>query len=171
MKNLKSPTLPSPSGHLGFHRNQITHPLDGFGLLVPAVEKRNILGCLFPSTCFPQRSPDHHVLLTVFMGGMRQPELVPLSDQESLRLALHDLHQLLGVQGAPVWQRRILWPAAIPQYTLDFGSHHEALRTFEHEHPGWFFAGNIRDGISAPDCVASAQRVAQALSQYQSNRN
>ena len=56
---------------LGFERKQIEHALDGFGFLVPEVEKRKILGTLFSSTLFPNRSPRDHVLLTSFVGGER----------------------------------------------------------------------------------------------------
>jgi hypothetical protein len=58
---------------LGFRRSQVRHPLDGFGLLVPAVEPLKIFGTLFSSTMFPGRAPDGHVTLTIFMGGARNP--------------------------------------------------------------------------------------------------
>ncbi len=59
----------------GFRREDVTHPLDGFGLLAPQVEHRRILGTLFSSSLFPQRAPAGHVALTTFVGGSRQPAL------------------------------------------------------------------------------------------------
>ena len=51
---------------LGFERKQIEHAWICF--LVPEIEKGKILGTLFSSTLFPNRSPRDHVLLTSFVG-------------------------------------------------------------------------------------------------------
>jgi len=61
---------------LGFRRDQLSHPLDGFGFLVPEVERRRVLGAVFSSSLFPERAPAGHVMLTVFVGGTRDPDLV-----------------------------------------------------------------------------------------------
>ena len=50
-------------------------------MLVPAAEKLSVLGVLFNSTLFPGRAPAGQVLLTVFVGGARQPELAELADE------------------------------------------------------------------------------------------
>jgi protoporphyrinogen/coproporphyrinogen III oxidase len=158
--NLTLPYSPITVWHLGFHRNQIKHPLDGFGLLVPEVEKLNILGCLFPTTVFPGRADDGHVLLTVFMGGGRQPHLTALLPEDSLKLALTDLNQLLGLQGAPLWEKCISWSQAIPQYEEGYGAFLNELADFEQQNPGWFFSGNYRDGVSVSDCIGGSKRIA-----------
>ena len=77
LENIPHP--PVSSLFLGYRREQVAHPLDGFGGLVPAVEKRDVLGILFSSTLFPGRAPEGHVGLTVFVGGMRQPGHARLS--------------------------------------------------------------------------------------------
>src|SRR6056297_2788244 len=51
---------------LGYKKEHVDHPLDGFGFLVPEIERRNILGALFTSTLFKNRAPEGHHLLTVF---------------------------------------------------------------------------------------------------------
>ncbi len=56
-------------------RADVAHALDGFGFLVPEKEHRRILGTIFSSTLFENRAPAGTVLLTTFVGGMRQPEL------------------------------------------------------------------------------------------------
>ena len=42
---------------LGFRRGDVAHKLDGFGFLVPDVERRNVLGVIFSSTVFPGALP------------------------------------------------------------------------------------------------------------------
>src|SRR5213078_2136676 len=100
----------------GYRRDQVAHPLDGFGALAPEVEKHALLGVLFSSTLFPGRAPDGHVALTVLVGGTRQPETARLPADKILAAVEGDLGDLLGVRRAPVFQRHSFWPRAIPQY-------------------------------------------------------
>ncbi|MDC3335843.1 FAD-dependent oxidoreductase, partial [Opitutales bacterium] len=85
--------------YLGFKREDINHPLDGFGFLVPEIEKLNILGTLFSSTLFPERAPDGQVLLTTFVGGERNPELAKLPVQKLVHLVQKELSKILGING------------------------------------------------------------------------
>jgi oxygen-dependent protoporphyrinogen oxidase len=158
LENIPHP--PVSSLFLGYRREQIAHPLDGFGGLVPAVERRNVLGILFSSTLFPGRAPEGHAALTVFVGGMRQPELGRLPPEQILAAIDQDLRDLVGVQGAPVFVRHNFWPRAIPQYVLGFERWLEVMTGFEDRHAGLFIGGNVRDGISVPDCIKSGLRLA-----------
>ena len=47
---------------LAYRRADIAHPLDGFGFVVPRVEKRPIIACTFSSVKYPGRAPDGHAL-------------------------------------------------------------------------------------------------------------
>lgn len=158
------PHPPVSSLFLGYKRDQVGHPLDGFGGLVPAVEHRNVLGILFSSTLFPHRAPEGHAALTVFVGGMRQPELARLSSAEILARIDQDLRDLVGVKGSPVFLRHTFWPRAIPQYVLGFERWQEQLTALENRHARLFIGGNVRDGISVPDCVKSGQKLADRVS-------
>ncbi len=159
----KIPQPPVTSLFLGYRREQVGHPLNGFGGLVPAVERREILGVLFSSTLFPHRAPEGHVGLTVFVGGMRQPHLARLSLPELQERIRGDLAELLDIKSEPVFSRATLWPAAIPQYVLGYERWLEAMMTVEAEYRGIFIGGNARDGISLPDCVKSGEKLAQKI--------
>ncbi len=155
---------PLASLFLGFRRNQIAHPLDGFGLLVPAVENRSILGVLFSSTLFPHRAPDDHVALTVLVGGTRQPELAALPPDQLLARIRPDLADLLDVTGEPVFQHHAFWPRAIPQYNLGHEQHLAAIANLERTHRGLFLGGQARDGVSLPACIAAGESLATRTS-------
>jgi len=164
---LDSVTQPPVSSlFLGYRRDQVAHPLDGFGGLVPAVERREVLGILFSSTLFPGRAPDGHVGLTVFSGGVRQPDNARLSTPDLLRRIAPDLAGLLGVTGEPAFVRHSVWPQAIPQYNLGHERYLEPLAHREQEHPGLFIGGNVRDGISLPDCVKSGAELARKAGEF-----
>ncbi len=154
---------PVTSLFLGYRREDVSHPLDGFGMLIPEVEKRSILGVLFSSTLFTGRAPTDHVALTVLLGGTRQPELAGLSPDDLVRTAERDLRPLLGVRGSPVFQRQTFWPRAIPQYNLGYEQHLETMAAVERAHPGFFMGGQARDGIALPACVAAGERLADRV--------
>ncbi len=160
------PHPPVSSLFLGFKREQVTHPLDGFGALVPALEQRSLLGVLFSSSLFAGRAPDGHVALTVFAGGMRQPETGRLATPQLLARVLPDLRDLLGVTGDPVFTHHTFWPKAIPQYNLGHERFLEPLTRCEAKHPGLFIGGNARDGISLPDCLKSGTELARKTGEF-----
>ena len=63
---------------LAYRRDQVATPLDSFGFVVPAIEKRQILAGSFSSVKFAGRAPEDQVLLRVFLGGACQGELLQL---------------------------------------------------------------------------------------------
>jgi oxygen-dependent protoporphyrinogen oxidase len=148
---------------LGFRREQVSHPLDGFGFLVPQVERRRILGGIFSSTIFPDRAPAEHVLLTVFVGGTRDPDLVHSDPQTLTARVLDDLRMLLGAQGEPTFRAFQVWPKAIPQYTLGYGRFRDIATEIEQRNPGLVLAGTYRDGISLGEALESGDRAAHRI--------
>jgi protoporphyrinogen/coproporphyrinogen III oxidase len=151
---------PVASVVLGFRRADVTHPLDGFGMLIPEVEKFHILGALFSSSLYPNRAPEGHVTLTSYIGGTRAPDLAFRSTEELVELTTQDLRVLLGVSGKPTYQHCFLFPKAIPQYEVGYGRFKELMNSMESKAPGLFLAGNYRDGISLSDSIVSGCNVA-----------
>jgi len=152
---------PVASLFLGFRREDIAHPLDGFGLLAPARERRRLLGAIFSSALFPERAPAGHVAITVLAGGVRQPELARLAPDALLATVMPDLCELLGVRGKPVFTHHTFWPRAIPQYNLGYGHFLAAMTATEKSHPGLFIGGHVRDGVALGACITSGLRLAE----------
>jgi oxygen-dependent protoporphyrinogen oxidase len=148
---------------LGFRREQVAHALDGFGMLVPLRESRRILGAIFSSTIFPDRAPDGHVSLMIFMGGATMPEAAKSSLDEAVSLACGELADLLGVNGEPVFARSVYWPRAIPQYNVGHGDFVAALESIERDLSGLAFCANYRGGPGLSDCLDSALRTASGI--------
>jgi oxygen-dependent protoporphyrinogen oxidase len=154
---------PVVSVFTGYNRADVLHPLDGFGLLVPRVERGLILGTLFSSTLFPGRAPDGFVGLTSFVGGTRQPELAAADDDGVVGNVVVELRRLLGARGAPVFTHVHRWPRAIPQYAPGYHRFKDAIASAEASAPGLFIGGNCRDGISLANCIESGKRLADAV--------
>ncbi|MDR9364823.1 MAG: protoporphyrinogen oxidase [Balneolaceae bacterium] len=149
--------------HLGFKKGQVSHPLDGFGFLVPEKENRNILGALFSSTLFPGRAPADSHLLTVFVGGGRNPELAQKESQSLLIIVLAELEDLIGVTGEPIFKEHVFWPKSIPGYHVGYDRVRDAFNAIEKRNPGLHLAGNFRDGVSVPDCIKNGLHLAKEL--------
>jgi oxygen-dependent protoporphyrinogen oxidase len=148
---------------LGFRHEQIPRALDGFGFLIPAKEQRNILGTIWSSAIFPNRSPEGHAALTTFVGGSRQPEMCRLSDEDLIRIVTEELHAIMGVVGQPVFSKVLRWEKAIPQYNLGYLDIMGEVERCEAEVPGLFFCSNFRGGIAVGDCVMSGKRIADRV--------
>jgi oxygen-dependent protoporphyrinogen oxidase len=148
---------------LGFRREDVTHPLDGFGFLTPEVERRQVLGVIFSSTLFPGRAPEGHVLLTAFVGGVRNPDLANADLPTLTARVQDDLRALLGARGEPTFRAFHLWPKAIPQYTLTHGRFKEIMDEAERRNPGLALAGSYRDGVALAEVIASGEQAAERL--------
>lgn len=155
---------PVASVFLGYRRDQVRHPLDGFGALVAATEKRSVLGVLFSSSLFDGRAPAGHVALTAIAGGALHPEVARLPADELVARMRGDVEAIFGASGEPVFVRHTLWPRAIPQYNLGYGRHLDAMEQCERSNPGLFIGGSVRDGISLPDCLLSGVSLAKRVS-------
>lgn len=147
-----------------YRREDVAHPLDGFGFLVPSREHRPILGTLFSSTMFEGRAPPGHVLLTTFVGGQRNPQAASLDDAPLEASVARELHQLLDADRA-LWMETVRWPRAIPQYTLGHDERIAAIDRATAHLPTLFFSANWRGGISLADCIARSQQTAVSVVQ------
>ncbi|MEI6350481.1 MAG: protoporphyrinogen oxidase [Verrucomicrobiota bacterium] len=151
---------------LGYRREDVADPLEGFGFLVPQVEKLSILGTTFSSSVFGGRAPAGHVTLTSFVGGCRNPGLASRDPEELFELTQRDLERILGVRGKPTYRHHVLFPWAIPQYNVGFGKFADFMNDTESRLPGLFFAGNYRDGISVGNSIVSGHDIAGRVAAF-----
>ena len=158
---------PVASVVLGFRREDVANPCEGFGMLIPRIEGFKILGTIFSSSLFPNRAPAGHLTLTSYVGGERFPELASLPAEQLYEIVREDLRVLLGVKGKPTFENCVFYPHAIPQYNVGYGRFKDLMNEVEAKAPGLFLAGHYRDGISLSDSIVSginvAERVAEIL--------
>ena len=148
---------------VAYRRDQIAHPLDGFGVVVPAIENRSILAASFSNVKFPCRAPEGTALLRVFIGGATQPELCDLDDDLLKDLVAQELGELIGVSGDPLLFQIARHARAMPQYTLGHLERVEAIRRKLARHPRLFLTGIAFDGVGIPDCIHAAFTTADAV--------
>ena len=152
--------------YLGYPKEAIRQPLDGFGFLIPEKEKKTFLGAIWSSTIFPDRSRDDMAAFTLFIGGARSPELFE-GDHDLLNKAVvAEFHEIMGINQAPVFMKEKMWARAIPQYTIGYVAHERYFETFERDHPGIFLSGNYRGGISVGDCIKNSETTYLKIKAY-----
>ena len=151
---------------LGWPRERMPHPMNGFGFLVPRDEGMRMLGALWTSTIFPERTREGHVLLRVMMGGARDPEPLELDDAQLQDLVVQEVALAQGAQGKPDFVRIFRHEQAIPQYVLGHGDRLLQMEEHLERLPGLLITGNAYRGVSVNDCARNAWSVAQQALDY-----
>ncbi|RME09340.1 MAG: protoporphyrinogen oxidase, partial [Aquificota bacterium] len=137
----------------------------GFGFLVPRVEGKRTLGVLFSSQIFTKRAPEGRELLTVYMGGATDPDVVDYEEEALYEIAERELKETLRVDAVD-FLNITRWKKGIPQYTLGYGKYIELAKTLERENPGLFLTGNYLNGVSVADCIKGSYEVAKRVEDY-----
>jgi protoporphyrinogen/coproporphyrinogen III oxidase len=148
---------------LGYRSDEIGHPLDGMGVVVPAAERSPILAVSFSSRKYAHRSPEGKTLLRVFVGGARRPDVVTMSDAELTPLVLDELNRLLQIRGEPCYSNIARWPGTMPQYHV---GHKELVARIESRVaalPHMALAGNAYHGVGLPDCIHGSELAAERI--------
>ncbi len=144
---------------LAFPRDSVSHPLDGFGVVIPRVEGRPINALTWTTTKFSQRAPDDQVLIRVFFGGTRNPQMMAKADDEITEIARAELQTLLGIEASPTLACIYRWHNAQPQYDV---GHLKRVERIEAALPENFYvAGSFYRGVGIPDCVRQGQETAK----------
>jgi protoporphyrinogen/coproporphyrinogen III oxidase len=140
-----------------FNREEVRHPLNGSGFVVPEAEKLGILAASWLSSKWPHRAPEGRVLLRAFAGGARDPRAMDLSDKELIDRSMRALTPLLGITGSPLLTRVYRWNRASAQHNVGHLARMADIDQMLSEHPGLFVTGSGFRGVGIPDCVADGR--------------
>jgi oxygen-dependent protoporphyrinogen oxidase len=136
---------------LGFRREDVAHPLNGFGMLVPKCERRKMTACTWMNTKFPHRVAPGLALLRVFLPGLS------LSDDEMVELARGELRETMGVNATPVFSTVARWPKSLPLYEVGHEKRVAETERLVAGLPGLRLIGSAFHGVGIPDCVRLAK--------------
>lgn len=139
--------------------------LNAFGGLVPSKENRHVLGVLFLSSFLKNRAPEKGALLSVFLGGVRRPEVVGLDDARIMERVRDEMIKMMGLADFdPELVKITRYQHAIPQYSFESEQKLRTIEELENEFPGLILAGNIRDGIGMADRIRQGKMTADKIS-------
>ena len=147
----------------GFRRQDVPHPLDGFGIVVPRTERRALLACTFSSVKYAGRAPEGYALLRCFVGGALNERVLDGDDAALVAAARDELRQALGITAEPVLTRVARWSKAMPQYHVGHAARVEAIEQCASALPGLHLAGGAYRGVGIADCVRSGEAAAERV--------
>ncbi len=148
-----------------FRREQIAHAMDGIGAVIPAVEHRRIIAFSFSSVKFEGRAPEGSAIVRVFMGGALAPEVAAMPKDALRETALHELRDLIGISGEPLFTHVAAHHGAMPQYHVGHVERVSEIRRLAAAHPRLALCGNGFDGVGIPDCIRGAGQAVSDLLQ------
>jgi oxygen-dependent protoporphyrinogen oxidase len=138
--------------------------LDAFGGLIPFAEQRDLLGVLFMSALFTDRAPEGGALFSIFMGGVRRPDIYQLQEEKVKEIVQREFCDLMHLTDFdPDLFKIIRHSWAIPQYEADSGERFKAIDALEKQFPGLVIGGNLRDGIGMADRIQQAKKLSEAV--------
>jgi oxygen-dependent protoporphyrinogen oxidase len=146
---------------LGYDNNVRQSLPHGFGFLVPRSEGKRMLAATFVHNKFPHRAPDDRALIRCFLGGVRDEQVLALSDNEILGIVRAELKQIIGLAAEPLFARVFKWRAAMAQYGVGHLDCLQRIESYRQKLPGLALAGNGYSGIGVPDCVRSGATAAE----------
>lgn len=153
----------SATVNLVYKREDIPHPLDGFGFVVPEVEKKSVSGCTFSSVKFPGRCPEDKAILRCFMGFQPDRDQIEAPDKDLAGMAENVVKEYLGVSEEPILRHVTRYPRSMPQYRV---GHRDLVKKIEsrlEKFSGLAMAGNAFYGVGIPDCIHSGESAAEKI--------
>ena len=117
--------------YIAYDIRDIGQPLDGFGFLIPAKEKKSFLGAIWSSVLFPNRAGEDKASFTLFIGGARDPEVGSYDRELLIKRVRNEFESLMRIVGEPIYLTYKFWPKAIPQYNLGYIEHENYFDKFE----------------------------------------
>ena len=151
----------------GYRRDQVAHPMQGTGFVVPRAERRALLAGTWVTSKWPGRAPEGHVLLRAFLGGGRDPNRLDRHDDDALvRTAQEELGELLSITGDPLFARLSRWPRQSPQFVVGHQARVAVIEQRLKSLPGLFLAGSGFRAIGIPDCIGDGRASAATVTGF-----
>ena len=109
----------SATAVFALRREQVRHPLDGHGYVVPCRERRALMAATWVSSKWPHRAPAEQRAASRVRRRAPDPGILEQARRRrSQPAAFADLATLLGIIGEPELTRVYRWPRANAQYNV-----------------------------------------------------
>jgi oxygen-dependent protoporphyrinogen oxidase len=139
---------------LAYRRQDVSHPLNAVGFVVPRAAGRPIAASTWVSSKWDERAPEGHVLLRVFVGGAAGHQVLESDDEALVELSRGELKALMGLDARPLWSRVFRMDRATAQMRVGHAVRMREVREqLEVSAPGVRLAGGGYDGVGIADCI------------------
>ncbi|MCL2882715.1 MAG: protoporphyrinogen oxidase [Coriobacteriia bacterium] len=159
------PCSSSATASFAFDAAALDLQLDGFGILVPEAEGRDLLAMTYSSTKWPGHAPTGRVLLRGFAGTPLNQQVMEKSDAELTALMLAEIRDILDLDMdvEPLFSRFYRWTGGMAQYTLGHLDRVAEMEQIVAAIPRLALAGGCFHGIGVPNCLDGGRQAAEKL--------
>lgn len=139
---------------MAFDASAIKKDIDGTGFVVSRNSDFRITACTWTHKKWPHSTPAGKVLLRCYIGKPSDQEVVRMSDEEIVEIAMKDLKRTMAITAKPEFSVVTRWFDAMPQYKVGHMDRlNEITEQMKVELPGIYLAGGSYRGIGLPDCM------------------
>lgn len=149
--------------NLGYERSKLPEVPEGFGFLVPAIERHYVAAATWVGAKFLSRLPANITVLRAFIVGAEADECMAATDDALVERIREDIGRLLGIDQRPLFQKLHRWPASMPQYILGHAQLCRDIADIVEARPGLHLVSNYFDGVGIPDSVRAAKETAKRV--------
>ncbi|MCM3762646.1 protoporphyrinogen oxidase [Alkalihalobacillus oceani] len=153
---------------LAFKEEAVNNPYEGTGFVVSKKSPYTITACTWTHKKWQHSAPLGYALLRSYVGRPDDSSIVERSDEEIVETVLHDLKQIMEIEGQPEFFRVTRWRQSMPQYHV--GHTFKIAKIKEdvaRNLPGLHLCGAAFEGVGLPDCIdqgeAAVARIVQNL--------
>lgn len=147
---------PTTTVTMAWHATDVPRAFDGTGYLATD-ESARVTACTWTSSKNPSHAAAGIALVRGYVRG---------ADGDAAALMLEESSSVLGIAALPLFTRVYEWPAGIPTYTPVHEANVRALADSLAATPGLYVAGSAFHGVGIPDCIASGELAADAVTAY-----
>ena len=148
--------------YLAYEKSAFSHPLNGFGFIVPDQEAEVLDACTWVNRKFDDRCPDGKVLLrcAIHDGRRERPDC---TDEELVSRVHTEIGRFLGIDCSPVFHKVYRMPNSIPQLLVGHVKRVESLKSLLEDTPGLHLAASYYSGVGVPDCIQAGKTTAEQI--------
>lgn len=148
---------------MAFPTSAVTGTVEGFGFVVPRVERRDLIAATWTSLKWPHRAPLEQVLIRCYVGGIGRDRILELEDHALIARVRSELAGLCGLTAEPHYLEVNRWMKAMPQYTLGHLDRLKQIDAALSRYGGLALTGAAYRGVGIPDCIRDGTLTAQRV--------
>lgn len=148
---------------LAYRQDDVEHPLNGSGFLVPRRERNTLAACTWVHRKWPTKVAAEFAVLRGFIVDPEATSFQHGSDETLVGLIASEFRNLLGIRAKPAFHTVRRWPHSMPQYVV---GHSEILMKLDDRlrtTPTLHLAGNAYDGVGLPDAIRLARTAVRQI--------
>lgn len=151
---------------LAYPASVIGGNIQGFGFVVPRVERRDLIAATWTSLKWPHRAPPEQLLARCYVGGAGRESILELDDKLLIARVRAELREICGLTAEPAYVEVNRWMKAMPQYLLGHLERLEQAEVALGRYGGLVLTGSAYRGVGIPDCIREGTVAAEKVVRY-----